>query len=318
MARSKKSEWIEVFAPATVANCGPAFDTIGFSLDTLGDCLEARLVDKPGVHIAEITGTKGLSTDPTKNTAGIAAQETLKLAKSLSQGVEIRLHKQIPQGSGLGSSAASAVAGAYAVNILLGEPLSQEELLEPCLAAECAVSGYFADNVAPALLGGFVLIQNLKPLRLVRLPVPDKLIVTAVTPDYVLLTREARAVLPEKILLKQAVRQWANIGALVASLHQNDLKLLGEAMEDFIIEPVRAPLIPGFDRVKQAALAAGALGCAISGAGPTAFAITDDLTKAEKIAQRMQAGFAQVSLKSRAHIGRVSTQGARCLRGKNR
>ncbi len=313
MARTKKSDWIKVFAPATVANCGPAFDTIGFALDALGDRLEARLIDKPGVHITEITGIKNLSRDPKKNTAGIAAQETLRLARAKSQGVELRLHKQIPQGSGLGSSAASAVAGAYAVNVLLGNSLTLEKLLEPCLTAEAAVSGYFADNVAPALLGGFVLIQSLKPLRLVPLPAPAKLWVIAVTPDYVLLTREARAALPEKILLSHAVRQWANIGALVASLHQNNLKLLGQAMEDFIVEPARAPLFPGFIQVKQSALKAGALGCAISGAGPTVFAISDNKAQSEKISVAMQNAFATANLTSRAHISRVSKRGARCL-----
>jgi homoserine kinase len=313
MTQRKKSEWVKVFAPATVANCGPAFDTIGFALDSLGDYLEARLVNESGVQITQITGIKGLSSDSNKNTAGIAAQETLKLVKALSQGVEMRLHKQIPQGSGLGSSAASAVAGAYAVNVLLGEPLSQEELLKPCLKAEAAVSGYFADNVAPALLGGFVLIQSLEPLRLVRLPVPPKLWVITVTPEYLLLTREARAVLPRKILLKQAIRQWANIGALVAALHQDDMKLLGRAMEDFIIEPVRAPLIPGCAGVKTAALDAGALGCAISGAGPTLFAISDNLKTAEKISKAMRAAFTRAKLKSRAYISHVSEQGARCF-----
>jgi homoserine kinase len=309
MSRLKTSEWVKVFAPATIANCGPAFDTIGFAFDALGDCLEARLVDNPGVRLVEITGTTGLSTDPRKNTAGIAARETLRLAKNFSQGVEIRLHKHIPQGSGLGSSAASAAAAAYAVNQLLGEPLTQEELLEPCLAAETAVSGYFADNVAPALFVGFVLIQSLTPVRWIRLPVPDELIVITVTPGYTLLTKRARAILPEKISLKQAVRQWAHVGAFVAAIYQNNLKILGEAMEDFIIEPARAPLIPGFIQVKEAAFRAGALGCAISGAGPTVFAITDSNAKAEKMANQMQTAFTQAGLKSQAHLGRVSTRG---------
>jgi homoserine kinase len=313
MKKTKKSEWIEVFAPATVANCGSAFDTIGFALSSLGDRLEARLTEAPGVHISEITGIKNLSCDAKKNTAGIAAQKTLKLAKATSQGLELRLHKKIPQGSGLGSSAASAVAGAFAVNVLLGNPLPVEKLLEPCLAAEAAVSGYFADNVAPALLGGFVLIQSLTPLRLVSLPIPDKLWVITVTPDYLLLTRRARALLPKKILLTQAVRQWANVGALVAALHQSNLKLLGQAMEDVIIEPARAPLIPGFDSVKRAALKAGALGCAISGAGPTVFAISESKIQSEKISLAMQNAFAKAALKSQAHISRVSKQGARCL-----
>ncbi|HED04732.1 MAG TPA: homoserine kinase [Candidatus Fraserbacteria bacterium] len=311
------SGWIQVYAPATVANCGPAFDTLGFALERPGDRLAARWSAKPGVRLIEISDESigaehnlPLPRDPAKNTAGIAAIKALKLAgASAKRGLELKLHKGVPPGSGLGSSAASAVAAAWAVGELLDSSLPRQALLEACLEAEAAVSGRFADNIAPALYGGFVLIRSYDPLEIISLPVPPTLRLVIVRPHYRLLTKRARAVLPERVTLSAAVRNWANVGALVAALYRDDPALLGRALQDEIVEPARAPLIPGFAEAKAAALQAGALGCAISGAGPALFAIADEAGPLERIAQAICRVFQAHGLESSVYHSGISTRG---------
>jgi homoserine kinase len=265
---------VRVFAPATVANVAAGFDILGFAVREPGDEVLARLADSPGVRILRITGDGGaLPLDPARNTAGVAARGVLERAGS-GAGVELELVKRMPLGSGLGSSAASGVAAAVAVNELLGRPLSREELLPSLLEAErMACGAAHADNVAPSLLGGFVLIRSYRPLDVVRIPTPPELWCALVHPHVELRTSDARRILRDRVRLADAVVQWGNTAGLVAGLLLSDYALVGRSLQDVIIEPARSVLIPGFPRVKQAALDAGALGCSISGAGPSIFAL---------------------------------------------
>lgn len=307
---------VRAFAPATVANIGPGFDVLGVAVEGLGDVVEARLIEGPPgtVVIEHIEGDGGrLPHNAERNTAGIAARETLKLLGSSDAGVAISLYKGLPLSSGLGSSGASAAAACWAVNELFGAPLSKEELLPAALAAEAGVSGWHADNVGPALLGGFVLIRSYTPLDLIRLPTPSAVLFVLAIPKYELPTQKAREALPVTVSLKQHVANSGNLGALVAGICTHNVPLLGRAVQDEIVEPARAPLIPGFQQVKQAALEAGAYGCSISGAGPTVFAITDDEARARHIAEAMRTAFAAAGLASHTHIGRVDQQGARTV-----
>ncbi|MBI3466498.1 MAG: homoserine kinase, partial [Planctomycetes bacterium] len=290
------SSRVRVFAPATVANLGPGFDVLGLALERPGDVVEAELVDRPGVEIVQITGDGGaLSTDPDRNVAGRAAAELLRKVRLKpdttgptearlkpgttgmegGQGLRLWLHKQMPLASGLGSSGASSVGGAVAANELLGRPLANEELLRCAMEGERAAAGSpHADNVAPSLLGGIVLIRSYEPLEIVSLPVPASLWIAVAHPHCELSTAVARAVVNNhQYSIGEAVKNLGNMGALVAALHADDLQLLGRCIEDALVEPLRAPLIPGFTQVKAAALGGGALGCSIAGAGPSVFAL---------------------------------------------
>lgn len=301
---------ITIFAPATAANLGPGFDVLGMALRRAGDRVRARRVDKPGVRVTRIVGDDGrLPTEASDNTAGIAAIETLRLAGA-NAGIELELYKGMPIGSGLGSSAASAAAAAVAVNQLIGSPLRRSELIGPCVEAEAAVAGRHADNVAPALLGGLVLVHSLEPIRVQRLPVPEGLWVTVVTPDFELSTRLAREALPSSIPISAMVANSANLGLLMSACYSGDLSLLGACVRDDIVTPARAALIPGGTEVIDAALAAGALGSSISGAGPSIFAFCHSQVVAERVARAMQEAFAHAELNSNVLICPGDSPGA--------
>jgi homoserine kinase len=302
---------ITAFAPATVANLGPGLDVLGLALAAPGDRVTARYAEGPGVTIAKVTGDgSALPLDPATNTAGIAATATLARA-GIATGVSLTLIKGMPIGSGLGSSAASAAAAAYAVNLLIGSPLRKVELVGPCLEAEAAVSGRHADNVAAALLGGLILVRSIDPLDLVRLPVPDGLVVVVVTPKMELSTRAARAALPKDVPLGSLVRNTAQIAAFVSACYSGDLALLGRSMTDAVATPARTPLIPGCAEVIEAALDAGALGSSISGAGPSIFALCRSERSAAEVAAGMVAAFAANGLSADAVVSPADCPGAR-------
>jgi homoserine kinase len=305
---------ISAFAPATVANVICGFDVFGFAVDAPGDEVVARARAEPGVAIASIAGDGGrLPRAAEQNTAGAAALALLAQLQP-AFGVELELHKRMPMGSGLGSSAASAVAAVVAVNALCGAPFSREELLPFALAGEqvsCAPGAVHADNVAPSLLGGFVLIRGMHPLDVVPLPVPEALACALVHPAFEVLTAQARRVLPETIHLGAAVAQWGNVAGLVAALYRSDLALLSRSLHDVVVEPVRAPLIPGFEEVRVAALGEGALGCGISGACPTMFALCDGRATAQRAGHAMQAAFARHGIVSEVYVSGVNEQGAK-------
>lgn len=266
---------VKVFAPASIGNVGCGFDVLGLCLESPGDELEAWITDQPGVRINEITGDDGkLSRNAAENTAGIAIQSFLD-AISAEKGVTFDLHKKMPFGSGLGSSAASAVAGAFAANELFGQPLTKNELIVHALAGEkYASKSAHADNIAPSLMGGFVLARGEEPFDIIKIPAPSELRVVLIYPHVEINTSEARSIIPTDIPLKKAITQWGNVAGLVAGMMQNDFDLMGRSLEDVIIEPHRSKLIPGFDQMRNAAMECGALGFSISGSGPTCFALT--------------------------------------------
>ena len=310
---------VRVFAPATVSNVGPGFDVLGFALHRPGDEVEAELTDRPGVSLAAVDGEGGrLPTDPLRNSAGVAAACVLARAGAgpSGRGVSLRLHKGLPLASGLGSSGASAAAGAVAVNELLGRPCTPGDLVACAMEGERAACGSaHADNVAPSVLGGFVLVRSYDPLDLVRLPVPDGLFVAVVHPHCRVSTKEARARLASmRFALPAIVANLGNLAALVAALHQGNLALLGRAIDDRLVEPVRAAMIPGFDAVKRAALEAGALGCSISGSGPSMFAFAERDDEAARVLQAMRATFRDAAgLASDGWVGPISREGARVV-----
>jgi homoserine kinase len=307
------SESVRAYAPATVSNLGSGFDVLGLALQGPGDTVTARKVPGSGVHIHAIHGDGGkLPLEASANTAGIAARETLRRA-GIDIGVELLIEKGLPLGSGLGSSAASAAAAALATNRLVGSPLRRNALVEACLEAEIAVSGRHADNIAPALLGGLVLVRGTEPLDLVRLPLPPDLWVVVALPAMELETRRARGVLPPQIPLRAMVEVSANLGSLVAACFSGDLALLSRSIQDPVVGPARAPLIPGCTDVIAAALDAGALGSAISGAGPSIFALCRSSVSAGQVAERMVAAFAGASLQASVITSPADCPGARIL-----
>jgi homoserine kinase len=307
---------IRVFAPATVANLGPGFDVLGLALSRPGDELEAELTDRPGIEIVAVTGDRGvLSRDPGKNVVGRAAADVLRRTGA-NHGVRLWLHKQMPLASGLGSSGASSAAGAVAVNELLGRPLSASDVVASAMEGERAASGTpHADNVAPSVMGGIVLVRSYQPFEVVALPLPDALHISVVHPHCEVSTAEARRLVKGRAYsLDDIVPNLGNVAALVAGLGRGDLALVGRGVDDRLVEPLRSRLIPGFDAVKKAALEAGGLGCSIAGSGPSVFAFADSVSASERIGAAMQAAFRSAAgLDSDLFAGKVSSQGARVI-----
>ena len=312
---------IRVFAPATVANVACGFDIMGFAIEEPGDEAVVQLTDRPGqVVIDRITGDNGkLPLDPDKNTVSVVVKQLLAHVHS-RYGMTITLHKHMPLGSGLGSSAASAVAGLVAANELLKQHeadkaiVRQSELLPFAMEGErLACGSAHADNVAPALLGGFVLVRSYDPLDVISVPTPEALQVTVIHPQVEVQTRDARSILRKQISLKDATVQWGNTAGLIAGLWQCDLDLIGRSMQDVIIEPIRSLLIPGFDSVKANAMAAGALGCGISGSGPSIFALSRNREIAEEVGRKMQNAFGALDIDSEVYVSPVNRQGPRIV-----
>jgi homoserine kinase len=305
---------IKVFAPATVANVACGFDVLGFAVENPGDEVILTKKSTPGVTITTITGDDGrLTKDADKNTVGVAVSRFLNHLQ-IDAGIEITLHKKMPLGSGLGSSAASAVAGVFAVNQLLGMPLNQQELLPFAMEGErIACGSAHADNVAPSLLGGFVLIRSYDPLDVIKIPTPANLYSTIIHPQVEVQTKDAREILKKQIPLRDAVTQWGNVGGLIAGLMLSDYGLIGRSMKDVIVEPIRAILIPGFEDVKQAALSAGALGCGISGSGPSIFALSTSEEIAQKVGREMQNVLTSINIGSEVYISKINNSGPQIL-----
>jgi len=300
---------VRAYAPGSVGNVGPGLDILGLAVAGAGDRVTARLVRTERITV--VTDGVGLPADPERNTASLAARAVLMRAGATGLGLELALQKGLPLSGGQGGSAASAVAAAVAVNHLLGRPLSPHGLLLATLEAEEAVAGRHADNLAPSLLGSAVLIRSLDPLDFVLLPVPAALRVVLVRPEQQLRTADGRAVLPAEVSRAVALHQAAQVAAIVAGLASGDLALVGRAIDDRIAEPARAPLLPGFAAAKAAALAAGALGCSISGSGPTAFALVADEDAGAQVARAMAKAYAEAGLECTARVAAVDRTGAR-------
>jgi homoserine kinase len=308
-----KNNAISVFVPATVANVGPGFDVLGFAIEAPGDVLEMSRSEEPGIRICNETSHTKIPLEPEQNCTGKAVLSMLA-EHPIDCGLNITMKKKIPPGSGLGSSAAAAVAGAVAANQLLGQPFTTNNLLRFALEGEKVASGALhADNVAPALMGGLVLVRSVNPMDVVRLAAPKNLFGTVLLPEMSIATEDARKLLPKAILLSDATKQWANVAGLVAGFMQNDPALIGRSMKDDLIEPCRAQLIPHFYEVQAAAVKAGALGCSISGAGPAMFALSTSPAKARKIGKAMRAVYQAAKLPHQIYAGQINSVGPKVL-----
>jgi homoserine kinase len=307
--------YIKAFAPATVANVACGFDIFGFSLDSPGDTVEIRKTDGNGVVIIDITGDEGrLPREPERNAVTVVMIKYLEHIGRSDQGLAVTLHKNMPLGSGMGSSAASAVAGIFAINELMGAPLSRKELLPFAMEGErIACGAAHADNVGPSLMGGFVVIRSYHPLDVFKIPVPDDLYCTLVHPDVEVNTKDARYILRNEVSLKNTISQMGNVAGLIAGLMQADYDLISRSMVDVIIEPVRAILIPAFEQVKQAALDNGALGCSISGAGPSMFALSKGHETALRVGQAMCTAFGNVGINTMLYVSQINQYGPKVL-----
>lgn len=303
---------LKVFAPASVANVACGFDVLGFALEKPGDEIIVRFSNKPGLKITAITGAKGkLPFEVEKNTAGFAAQRLLEHLGETGRGIDMEIHKKMPFGSGLGSSAASAVAGVMAINELLKRPLEKRELLHFAVLGEQLADGaYHADNVAPSLIGGMILIRSNDNLDVHRLPLPQGIYASVVYPHVKILTKDARAVLSDQVSLSKCIQQSGNLAGLVVGLYNGDLDLIGRSLEDVIIEPQRAQLIPHFYEVKEAAMNAGAMGCSISGAGPSIFALSANSLIAEQVGNAMEKVFHDAKIPNELFVSPINQQGA--------
>jgi len=299
------------FAPASVGNVAIGFDILGFAVDALGDRVTVSRDGKSGVTITRVHGVAGdLPTDPTRNTAGqalLAMQEALRPGFGFSMEIE----KGIPLGSGLGGSAASAVGAVVAANALLPEPCSKLDLLKFAMQGEAVASGSLhVDNIAPSLFGGLVLTVGIDHPRVKQIPVPSEVRAVIMHPHMFLSTKQARAILKRTVDLSDFVWQTANLAGFISGCYTNDLDMIRASLEDVVIEPQRQALIPGFQDVRRAALAAGALGCSISGAGPTMFAWAH-ASGAAAVRNAMSQEFARKSIQLDEWIVEIETAGAR-------
>jgi homoserine kinase len=315
--KTMKPRAVRVFAPATISNLGPGFDVIGIAVHTPGDEVLAKRQTATGLTFSVETLQPDVPRNAESNVAARVASLMLEEFKP-SFGIRMVLHKLMPIGSGLGSSAASSVAAAAAVNALLPTPLKKIDLLPFALEGERIASGApHADNVAPCLLGGACLIRSYDPLDVVPIPVEGSIVWTIVHPHIAIRTQEARRILPTTVPLSTAVHQWGNIGGLTLGLATGNARLVGTCTEDVIVEPVRAKLIPGFHEVKNSALRAGAMGCSISGSGPSMFAIASSTASARSIGAEMARTFSHIAnLTSDVYVSRVNRRGVRILKTK--
>ncbi|WP_046745822.1 homoserine kinase [Kordia zhangzhouensis] len=303
---------LKIFAPATIANVSCGFDVLGLCLDTVGDEMIVRKIPESGIRISKITG-QHLPLEVEKNVAGVAALAMLERLNS-EVGFEIEIHKKIKAGSGIGSSAASAAGTVWAMNELLERPFDATELVAFAMKGELLASGTaHADNVAPALLGGFTLIRSYEPLDIIKIPSPDQLYATVIHPQIEVKTSDARSVLKQSISLQKSIVQIGNLGGLISGLYTADYNLISRSLHDEIVEPLRSILIPGFDEVKQNAIQAGALGAGISGSGPSIFALSKGKATAEKVAKSMSETYQNLNIDFDVHVSNINTKGCRIL-----
>ena len=306
------SKEIKVFCPATIANISCGFDVLGVALDTVGDEMVVRKVEEKGIRIIKLTG-QDLPLETEKNVAGVAGL-ALMAACEYEGGFEIEILKKIKAGSGIGSSAASASGAVWAMNELLDQPFSKIDLVKFAMEGERLASGVaHADNVAPALFGGFTLVRCYDPLDIVPIPSPTNLYATVIHPQIEVKTSDSRSILRTNITLAQGIKQWGNVGGLVAGLFTSDYNLIGRSLVDHIVEPIRSILIPGFDNVKSEAMKAGALGCGISGSGPSIFTFSEGVDTAQKVAQSMRAVYQKIDIDYDIHISKINQEGIRSI-----
>ncbi len=306
---------LKIFSPATIANISCGFDVLGLALDSVGDEMTVRKVPEKGVKITKIIGQK-LPLETHKNVAGVAVLAMLAELET-NVGFEIEIDKRIKPGSGIGSSAASSAGAVWAINKLLGDPFSTADLVRFAMEGERLASGVaHADNVAPALLGGFTLVRSYDPLDVLPIHTPDELFVTVIHPQIEIKTSDARDILTTKVPLKEAIKQWGNVGGLISGLYTEDFDLIGRSLKDHIIEPIRSILIPAFDTVKEQSLKSGALGCGISGSGPSIFALSKGEKTALKVAEAMRSVYKKVGIDYDIHVSKINKKGIKILESK--
>lgn len=303
---------VHIFGPASLSNLGPGFDALGLCVAGVGDVVRARRVEAPGIHLEHDPGIISwvLPKDPKKNTAVIAAEGVLGLLGT-DEGVAFTLKKGIPLGSGIGGSAASAVAGAWAVNVLFGCPLEKEALIEAVLDAEdLASGGRHGDNALPALLGGLVLVSSSDPSRYRRIELPGTLHIALILPDVEVLTKQARKMLPETVPLSDAVHNASELAFLVDAYRCGDWETVGRCMmQDRLVEPIRAGLVPCYKAVRNAAIETGAFGCALTGSGPAMFALAASGDEAASIADAMVEASLAEGIDARAIVTEANDDG---------
>lgn len=301
---------ITVFCPATIANISCGFDVLGLALGGVGDEMTVEKVPEKGIHISKITGQQ-LPMETRKNVAGVAGMALLEAAGD-DHGYRVEIHKKIKAGSGIGSSAASAAGVVYAINELLDRPFTTLELVKFAMEGERLASGVaHADNVAPALFGGFTLVRSYEPLDIVKINTPESLFAAIIHPQIEVKTSDSRKILKTNITLKDGIRQWGNVGGLIAGLFQEDYALIGRSLVDHIVEPIRSMLIPGFEEVKKKAMESGALGCGISGSGPSIFALCKGEVIARKVAGAMKEVYVDIGIDYDVHVSGINTEGVR-------
>ncbi|MFD0964215.1 homoserine kinase [Pseudofulvibacter geojedonensis] len=299
---------IKLFSPATVANLACGFDVLGMALDSVGDEMIIKKSKNKGISISKIVG-QDLPIEATKNVAGVAALELYKELE-VDYGFEIQIFKNIKPGSGIGSSAASAAGAVWGMNELLGKPFSPNELVAFAMEGERLASGNaHADNVAPALFGGFTLVRSYKPLEVIKLACPEELYAVVIHPQIELKTADSRKILKPTISLRDGVTHWGNVGGLVAGLYTNNYKLIGDCLKDVIAEPQRADLIPHYYELKHQVIKSGALGVGISGSGPSIFALTKGKKIAKGVAKTMQTVYQNIGVDFDIHISKVNQKG---------
>lgn len=300
---------VSVLAPATVANVVCGFDCLGFALSEPCDEMTVRRIDTREVRIIN-RDDYGLPTEPEKNVAGVALLAIIEAA-GIDCGFEVEITKHIMPGSGIGSSAASACGAVVAANRLIDDRFTKLELVELAMAGEALASGSrHADNLAPCIYGGFTLVRSTDPLDIVEIDFPS-LFATVIHPQIEIKTSEARAMLPKEVPLKSAIRNWSNLGALVAALAKGDYDLISRSLDDSIVEPVRKSLIPKFDEVKAASLHAGALGGSISGSGPSIFMLSESADIAEKVGEAMRVVYTTTAIDFNTYVSQIHPQGIR-------
>tara|TARA_R110002072_G_scaffold17207_8_gene65761 strand:+ start:4684 stop:5625 length:942 start_codon:yes stop_codon:yes gene_type:complete len=303
---------IKIFSPATVANVSCGFDVLGFCLDSVGDHMVIRKTDKKGIHITKIEGFD-LPYETELNVAGVSALAMYN-AIDVDFGFEIEIYKNIKPGSGIGSSAASAVGSVFGMNELLGRPFNKTQLTEFAIKGEALASKCeHADNLAPALFGGFTLVKSVSPLQILEIPSPDDLYATIIHPQIEIKTSESRAMLPKEVALQDAIAQWANLGSLIHALHTSDYELIKNSLHDVIVEPYRSQLIPHYDDVKTSTINAGALGCGISGSGPSIFTLSKGLETANKVKEAMQSVYSKSGIAFDIHVSKINTEGVKII-----
>ncbi|MFI2742613.1 homoserine kinase [Zhouia sp. PK063] len=302
-------EEIKVFCPATIANIACGFDVLGLCLDNPGDEMIIKKTSKKGVHITKIEG-QDLPLETEKNVAGVAALALLNEYKPIDFGFEIEIYKKIKPGSGIGSSAASAAGVVFGINKLLNNAFNSNDLIKFGMQGEQLASGALhADNVAPALLGGFTLVRSYSPLDVLKLPTPNQLHATVIHPQIEVKTADARSVLKHNVPLKKAIVQWGNVGGLISGLYTNDYDLISRSLHDEIVEPLRSVLIPGFAMVKQASINVGALGSGISGSGPSIFALSKGEETAKLVGKKMSEVYKNFNVDFDVHVSKIKTTG---------